>query len=95
MEETAQTKGIEELDIVHTEGTAGAGTNTVSKGEIESKLNQLMEAWARRGQLAGKRSDTGRNSRDRKDPGVDHPPRNRVKMDWESEDTQNMYEGAG
>ena len=57
-------------------GTARAGTDTVSKGEIETKLNQLMDASARRGQLASKRSDIGRNLRGRKDPGVGHPPRN-------------------
>ena len=33
--------------------------------------------------------------RGRKDPGVGHPPRNRVKIDWENKAVKSMYEGAG
>ena len=54
-----------------------------------------METWARKGHLTNKKDDVGRNSRGRKYPEVGHPPRNRVKTDWESEGIQSMYERAG
>ena len=62
---------------------------------MSQNLNQLMEAWVKKGHLSSRRIDIGRNSRNRKDLGVDQPPRNRIKTDWENKDIQSMYEGAG
>ena len=50
---------------------------------------------AKHGQFIADKSELGKNSRGRKDPGVGHPPRNQVKTDWENEDIQGMYEGTG
>ena len=94
-EDSVLTGTSEELNNVRASGLAGADTHTTRKGEIEQKLNQLMEAWAKRGQFVAERDDSGRNSRGRKDPGVGHPPTNQVKTDWENKDIQVMYEGAG
>ena len=47
LEETIQTGGTKELNSLHVEGMTGAGTNYESNCEIESKLNQLMKAWAK------------------------------------------------
>ena len=41
------------------------------------------------------RAKRGVNSRGRKDSGVHHPPRNRVKVDHERESLTGMYGGAG
>ena len=41
------------------------------------------------------RSRRGTNSRGSKDPGVFHPPKNRVKVDPEQAMVNGMYEGAG
>ena len=94
-EDSIQTNGSAEFNIAHAGDATGTGTTTTRKGEIEQKLNQLMEAWAKQGQLAARRDQTDRIPQGRKDPGVGHPPRNRVKTDWENRDIQSMYKGAG
>ena len=41
------------------------------------------------------RSRRGTNARRRKNPGVFHPPKNRVKVDPEQAMVSGMYEGGG
>ena len=90
-EDSVLTNSEEEFNNEHAGRPVGTDTHTTEKGEIDQKLSQLVKAWAKQGQSSADKVEPGRNSRDRKDPGVGHPPRNRVKTDWENKDIQGMY----
>ena len=75
-EDSIQAGSSKEFNSAHVGDLTGTDTRTTRKGDIEQKLDQLMEAWAKQGQLAAKRDEAGRKSQGRKDPGVGHPPRN-------------------
>ena len=84
------TDAKEELTNVHASKPVGIDTRTTREGEIDHKLSQLVNIWAKQGQFIADESKLGKNSRGRKDPRVGHPPRNQVKTNWENKDIQGM-----
>ena len=92
-EDSILTEAREELGNVHASESVGTDSHTTRKGEIDQKLSQLTDVRTKQGQCVTDKGELGRNSRGRKDPGVGHPPRNRVKTHWKNKDIQSMYGG--
>ena len=85
----------EEFNSLRTESNEESGTDTGedSQGEPESRRSGQMGMKSLYfDEIAARR---GVNSRGYKDPGVMHPPRNRVKTDPEGAMLHDMYSGAG
>ena len=94
--ETSILTGLtEELEFLRTNEAVGNSTGTVSEHESESNLigNEHLLKTLR--ELESIKALRGVNSRGIRDPGVGHPPKNRVKKDPEKVMIDDMYQGVG
>lgn len=94
-EETILTTGTEELNSLHADSYDQASTDTRIDSEGEPESSEFEHLSTNASYFGKVRAKRGTNLQGWKDPGVLHPPRNRVKVDQERESVLNMYEGAG
>ena len=94
-EETILTSGTEDLNSLHADSHEQAGTDTRIDSEGEHKPSEFQHLSKDASYVGDVRAKRGINSQGRKNSGVFHPPRNRVKVDQERESLTSMYEGAG
>ena len=85
----------EEFNSLHTESDGEPGTDTGENSEGKPESRRSWQMGMKFPYFDENVTRRGMNSRGYTDPGVLHPPRNRVKLDPESTMMHDMYSGAG